>query len=399
MADADVAGEHESPPIRVRTRDDDEVPWPRKAAKLSGTLKDWMDDQSEDVLVAEAFPVGRDISTTELRVLRDMCDPERDSSTALTGMSAIELLRLIEGANYLYATPALKRAQEALASCLAGKKAEELIGLLGAVDDLTTQDRAAARAEPSFTPAAGGAPAAPVPLQDLQRQPSMSVSITDNAKELALRHVDFETLTELKGVSAAWAMLARNELCLRLCCREGLQQQPPQQLSEISTLNVELLACAGRLWEVALAGRDLSSLVGLHGYGFEVNVSAVREADLPEAPPENDDEDSASDEDDENDAEGPKAAERFGGEALRACITGGGEAPLELKLAAVACAASGYVWGVPVARLRRNEVVGKLDVGGSWSDSYDGTGDVGARLLGLLLPAATSVLELRCRAL
>ena len=62
--------------------------------------------------------------------------------------------------------------------------------------------------------------------------------------------------------------------------------------------------------------------------------------------------------------------------------------PDELLLAAVACAASGTVRGVPVQRLREDDAIDKLDLESS------GTGVTGATLFGLMLPAATSLCSL-----
>ena len=368
------ADEHDSRPVRVCTRKNEEVLWPRNAARLSNTLSDWMDDCSDDV----AYPVSHDITATELSLLRDLCIPDLDSSMALAEKSATELFRLIEGANFLAATPALKYAQKDLASRFAGKKAEGLTQLLGVIDDRTADVRAAALAEPLFTPAGGGAQAGTANAQPaVVHQQSLSESIKDAR---VLCEIDVITLTELKGVHSSWCTLARNELCLRLCCRED-QLQPPQQPSEITDLDVSILAGASRLWEAALAGRILPNLARLHGHGLEVNVAAVRAAHLPEVPTDEEDEDE-DDEDDEDDGR------NFGSAALLGCITGEGKPPLELKLAAVACAASGVVWGVPVELLRMDEVR-ELNL------DRKRLGNVGAQLLGSLLPGATSLVDLR----
>ena len=74
---------------------------------------------------------------------------------------------------------------------------------------------------------------------------------------------------------------------------------------------------------------------------------------------------------------------------LRRCIhEGEGEPPHELLLAAAACAASGWVLWVPVEQLREDENGGLKVVG-------RGLGVFAAELLGLMLPAATSLHELR----
>ena len=63
----------------------------------------------------------------------------------------------------------------------------------------------------------------------------------------------------------------------------------------------------------------------------------------------------------------------------RRCVSGEGEAPLELLLAAAACAASTDVCGVPVVALRGDASPTQLDL------SFKCCGDVGARLLALLV--------------
>ena len=95
----------------------------------------------------------------------------------------------------------------------------------------------------------------------------------EDAKRVVLQLVDAGSLIKFKCVNQLWRKLARNELCSRLCHREGAQ---------ITDLNVELLDSAGRPWEAATAGRLLPGLARLHGYGFVVDVAAVREVDLEE---------------------------------------------------------------------------------------------------------------------
>ena len=86
----------------------------------------------------------------------------------------------------------------------------------------------------------------------------------------------------------------------------------------------------------------------------------------------------------------------LGGEALLNCVSeGAGEPPQALLLAAVACAATVWVRGVPVHQLREEDEIGvlNLDEGGKPAIKCD---SVSAALLGLLLPAAPSVHTLRC---
>ena len=108
-----------------------------------------------------------------------------------------------------------------------------------------------------------------------------------------------------------------------------------------------------------------------------MDVQAVPEAYPPEA--EHDDDEEEDDEDD---------VAPIGGDTLRSCIQGEGQPPHRLLLAAVACAASGKVRGVPVQRLREDDAINELDL------PCSGIGDTGATLLAFMLPAATSVRSL-----
>ena len=185
-----------------------------------------------------------------------------------------------------------------------------------------------------------------------------SLLAADDVRGAVLQEVDAAALCQLKAVSAAWCTHARRELCDRLCRYEG---------GIITDLDVECLNNAGRLWEVVIAGRELPQLARLRGYGFVVDVQAVREADL-----------------------GAERNGPLGGTALGNCIQGEGVPPNELlRAASVACAASGTVRGVPVQRLRENDAIDALDLRGSR------IGDTAATLLALMLPAATSVRSLR----
>ena len=104
----------------------------------------------------------------------------------------------------------------------------------------------------------------------------------------------------------------------------------------------------------AIAGRMLPGLARLHGYGFVVDVANVRAATLDEE----DDEDN-----DENNDEGQEGFLLRGTAkaALESCISGDGEAPLKLTIAAVACAGSGVVCGIPVQHMREG-TMNKLDL-------------------------------------
>ena len=190
--------------------------------------------------------------------------------------------------------------------------------------------------------------------------------------ETVLQEVDAAALCRLKAASVGWCAHVRRELCNRLwvqlCRREG--QAEPAGVDSITNLDVECLNDAGRPWEVVVAGRQLPQLARLHGYGFVVDLQAVREADPSEFW-------GLEEEAEDNDT-------------LRSCIQGEGQPPEELLLAAVACAASGTVHGVPVKRLREDSV-DEIDLDDS------GIGDTAATLLALMLPASTSLRSLKYR--
>ena len=209
---------------------------------------------------------------------------------------------------------------------------------------------------------------------------ALGLSLLDRQDErnAVLQEVDAAALRQLKAASVAWCVHVRRELCnrlwVRLSRREG--QPEPASVDSITDLDVECLNEAGRPWEVVVAGRQLPQLARLHGYGFVVDVQAVREAYPPEA--EDDDDEEEDDEDD---------VAPIGGDTLRNCIQGEGQPPYELLLAAVACA-SGRVHGVPVELLREDDAIDDLDLGES------GIGGTGATLLAFMLPAAMSVRSL-----
>jgi hypothetical protein len=170
----------------------------------------------------------------------------------------------------------------------------------------------------------------------------------------------------LKAVSAGWQQRARRALW-DMCSR---QSSRPQSLDDVEELDVEELQHVG-LHEAVAAVRSMPNLARLRGYGFRVELNGpqgLRQVALGEG-----------------DRSGP-----LGGAALRGCIHEGvGEPPHELLLAAVACAAPGEVLGVPVQQLRQRDAIGSLNL------EDKPLGDIGAELLGLMLPAATSVRELR----
>ena len=146
---------------------------------------------------------------------------------------------------------------------------------------------------------------------------SGSLLAAQDVLEAVLEKMDAAALRQLKASSVAWRAHARRELCnrlwVRLCRREG--QPEPAGVDSITDLDVECLNEAGRPWEVVVAGRQLPQLARLHGYGFVVDVQAVREADLDAE----EEDDTPWDDDNEEDEDAP-----LGGDTLRSCIQGEG---------------------------------------------------------------------------
>jgi hypothetical protein len=114
----------------------------------------------------------------------------------------------------------------------------------------------------------------------------------------------------------------------------------------------------------------LPGLARLHGYGYVVDVAAVRAADLQCGM---------------GDWRRPSLLHGAAKDALNSCISGEGEPPLELTIAAVACAGFGFICGIPVQQMREDSVT-ELDL------SNSGLHAPAAMLVAYLIPA-TSVLK------
>ncbi|KOO35257.1 hypothetical protein Ctob_010022 [Chrysochromulina tobinii] len=336
-----------------------------------------------------------------------------------------QLIQLIEDTLFLDAPIALKHIQRVIASRLNSKRAPELGALLSAGGDfgsaeehashhaapvdgqradelrkrysrmrvqelrwklrklgLTTDgtkpvligrliemaNAAASIAEPAFVPEdVLEAPQQPA-SSTLPPEPLQQPSFSADAMEAALGLVDVATLVELKGVSRSWRALAQGVLCSRLCRRDG--QPVPTRLDEITDLDVEQLIEAGRPGDASVAGRMLPGLARLHGYGHVVDVAAVRAADLQCGM---------------GDWRRPSLLHGAAKDALNSCISGEGEPPLRLTIAAVACAGSGVICGIPVQQLREDSVT-ELNL------SDRGLHVPAAMLVAYLIPA-TSVLK------
>jgi Ran GTPase-activating protein (RanGAP) involved in mRNA processing and transport len=329
---------HEEP-IRVRARDGEEVTLSRDAARLMGTLKDLMDlATSEDGI----YPLPTIMAST-LQMVCKLNDPDYTWPSS-DERSLFQLIQLIEDALYLDAPIALKHIQRAIASRLNGKRAPELCALIGAGGDFGSAEKhAPPNAEPAFVPEDVEAPQQPA-SSALPPEPLQQPSFSADAMEAALGLVDVATFAELKGVTRSWRTLAQRVLCSRLCRRDG--QPVPTRLEEITDLDVEQLIEAGRPGDAAVAGRMLPGLARLHGYGYVVDMAAVRAADLQNGA---------------GNTRRPSLLHGTAKDALSSCISGEGEPPLELTIAAVACAGSGIVCGIPVQQMREDGVT-ELDL-------------------------------------
>eukprot|EP00900_Chrysochromulina_parva_P005793 jgi/Chrpa1/15214/Chrysochromulina_OHIO_Genome00015859-RA len=354
--------------VRVRGREGVEVEWSRKAARRAGRLNDWLNDldPSEDTV----YPMN-ETTATVLRTLGAMCDDDEWSASCLDGSSLTQIAALVEGAGNLIAEQALEYAQTAFARRLDGKRANELRELLGAVDDFESdEERVEAIAEPAFTPDG------PVPQSTAAGPPALPVNA--DAAEAALAEVDVGTLIELKGVNRAWRALGRRALCSRLCRREG--HADPQRIDEITELNLQLLIEAGRPWEAVRAGRLLLHLERLTGYGFVVDVAAVRLVNLDEDGGEVEEEEEEAEEEVEEEFDLP-LLRGLAKLALSCCVTGEGEPPLALLLGAIACAGSGEIRDIPLQELRA-DALSSLDVGERM------IGSEGAMLIASIIPVS-----------
>jgi len=363
----------------VRSAEGEETIWPRREAERADTLKHWIEEVGGEGafdtplpaaglrhLLAACAALGEAPSRRIVEIEGRLTIEER---SCLSSLDLNETMQVLEAANFLQAVEIGKQVSRYVCILLSGKDVEELRAALGAADDLSADEQAAALNEVVFTPPGASLAAhAAAPNEDVLGA--------------VLLEADEALLCRLKAVSRAWRERARSVLSSRSACsRYG--QRAPASFDEIVDLDVEVLLAAGRLHDAAAAARQLPGLCTLRGWGHKVNVAAVREQLLPEDAPGHDDDvytrfDCSDDDSDED----------LGGGVLRGCITGEGQPPVPLLVAAVASAGQGTVWGIPVQSLRENEGFISLSL------SACRLGPVGAQLLGCLLPGATTLLSL-----
>jgi hypothetical protein len=318
-----------------------------------------MADEARDALLKNGLPRG------------DMgAQLHAATAAVLEGVKGVaDFATLLKDLKWFNAPLLTSVLAEGVARLLSGKQADAQRTLLVANDDLGDQEKEAALREPLFAPPVAAVPAAAPPpltgvLLDMDGGDPEEGNVT-----ACLNRCDNQTLRQLKAVSTGLQQRARLALWDRLCSRKGSRLEC---LDDVEELDVEELQHVGLLHEAVLAARQMPKLVRLRGFGFRVELKGaqgVEQAYLRGA-----------------DRRGP-----LGGAALRGCIHDGeGEPPHDLLLAAVACAARGKVLRVPVQRLREDDAIGSLVL------CRKRIGDSGAELLGLMLPAATSLRELRC---
>ena len=298
----------------------------------------------------------------------------------LTRISPIELTAVLNAANFLAASDVLVVVARELCRRFfaSDMSVDELRVALGVseTESLRKDKQAAVLREPAFTPAAPyAAPSFSSRPQTRHYsrhlpvlQQSLLAAIDDDLLDLVVHEADTATLCRLKAVSMPWLARARRALCARLCCREG--HAIPTNTGNIESLNLEHLWAADRLDEAALAGCQLPNLTWLCGYGFVVDVVAVRKVVFDAHCIKDDQRAEFSWDGSEDNAH---TTGSLSGDALRNCFSveplrdGAllccGMPPREMLLAAVACAGSGAVFGIPLQELREdggNMPIGKL---------------------------------------
>ena len=387
-------------PRQLRSSDDELFELSDAAARQSITLKHFLEDTGDGVVKVPPLNSGRLQRITALLEqmaaafgLEGMADERRDAlledglpcgdigpqllrdtAAALEGVDGVaDFATLLRDLKWFDSPLPMTILAEGVAQLLRGKSADALRTLLVADDDLGDQEKEAALLEPLFWPPSAAVPdaAAPPPLAGSVLL-AMDGGADDEGNMMAcLKRCDPLTLRQLKAVSAGWQQRARHALFDRLCSRQGPR---PERLDDVEELDVEELQHVGR-HELVAAVRQMPNLARLRGYGFTVELQAVRQAE------------GGVDDNDDGADDAP-----LGDETLRSCIQGEGEPPHELLLAAVACAARGTVRGVPVQRLREDDLVdgekGRLYL--------SGLGIISIELLSLMLPTAASVRHLGC---
>ena len=343
---------------------------------LASALFGHMDGQDTGALRALLGAIDDLKQETENASARDepLFEPEHDDNitssqpeAAASSANAALAPPALAAANFMDAGNALRCLASALFGYMVGQVMSALRAMLRAIDDNTASSQPEAAAS-----SANAALAPPV----LGRSMSFALG-SDDAIEAALKYAPVSMLCMLKDVSLAWRQRARHALCSRACAMNGTGPTTPARREDITDLNVEFLIGAGRSCDVVAAARLLPGLARLHGYGYVVDVAAVRGAELRGGQV------SGSLYDDE------AVLVMLGGAALRTCITPAeGTVPRALLVAIIASLARGTVARVPVQMLREESTGAELDLRNKAIDW------LGAALLALLLEKNQTLLEL-----
>ena len=207
----------EERPVRVRSLEGEEFTFSREAARRAGALSDWTDESGD----TPGDGCHDTVPAADLRVILGLC--EDDDGSRLASHSAEELIAVMTGANCLDAPDAFRAAARQLnIRFLAGKSVKELRTNLGAENDLSEAEKAAALAEPTVTPP-------PPPSQQQGEGPprvqrGVSLMAAEDVLEAALGEVDATTLCRLKAVSVAWRARAHRKLWRRFYDRLGWRE-------------------------------------------------------------------------------------------------------------------------------------------------------------------------------
>jgi hypothetical protein len=372
----------------ICTSDGEELQFSRDAVRRAGFLKDMIEHTEGNVLRVE-----RAAPPVSLVIAQLASTSHGEASLPLADVALEELVCAMEAANYLYASEAFKVLATELFRRADGLDVHALCEMFCVRNEETIPQTAHALmlAEPLFEPEGDGAPEESSQEDDKESSSSMvappplrhSVASqlgSEDAIRAALEYAPTALLRTLKAVSSAWKLRARHQLCSRVCPLAarplddaGRPATVPKRREDVTAIDVEYLIGEGCPWEVAAAGQMLPGLTKLLGYGFTVDVAAVRQAELGA--------EGEGDEDHDEDHDVRDTLSRvLCQEALRACIAPEeGEVPQKLLLAAVALAASGTIGGIPVQQLREGSVK-ELDL----RDCH--LGHVATRLLAMMLP-------------
>ena len=179
--------------------DNEEAPIPVEAAHA--TLKDLV--KVAECVVARVAPGG--VSPQACAAL-----------DVLRSLPLSQQMCVLRAATQLGFRPIQSLAAEAVARVLRGRSADVLRVVLDAANDLTREERAAALAEPLFTPPddddGGGSSGGKEEEEEASEEVGEAEHVDGDMYEMCLSSLDARSLRQLKGVSKAWRRRARRVL-------------------------------------------------------------------------------------------------------------------------------------------------------------------------------------------